>query len=422
MRVLALGGAGAMGAAAVRAAATLLTVTEIVVADQDLAAARALAVELAGRGVVVRALRVDITDPDALNGAMHTADVVLNTVGPYHRFGPTVLQAAILTRTHYLDICDDGEPTTRMLDLHDAAKATGVCAIVGMGASPGVSNLLALTATRGLQRVDNLYTAWPVDVPESAGTVGPPGPDGIAEAAAVHWMQQISGTITVVRNGELAEEPPLRAVTLDLPGGRGGDAYTVGHPEPITMHRTLFPHGEAANLMVVTPGTAAFLKVLRTDIDSGRLTNESAAHEVTKPSLSRILRSLTRISSRTSHGTLPPFFAAATGHTGTHDRTTIAYLADTGETARLLADRARATGISLALGLSQLIDGTARKPGVYPPEAIIDADRFFGDLATRLGMSPAVSLFGVEHTPDQAAATPRDRIGRMGRASSSPIR
>ncbi|MFE6922447.1 saccharopine dehydrogenase family protein [Nocardia sp. NPDC057663] len=399
MRVLALGGAGAMGAAAVRAAATLPTVTEIVVADRDLAAAQALAVELAGRAVPVRALRVDITDPAVLNQALHGADVVLNTVGPYYRFGPTVLQAAILTRTHYLDICDDGEPTTRMLELHNAAQKTGVCAIVGMGASPGVSNLLALTATRGLQRVEDLYTAWPVDVPESVATPDPAGPDSMADAAAVHWMQQISGTITVVRDGVLAEEAPLRAVTLDLPGRRRGAAYTVGHPEPITMQRTLSPRGEAVNLMVVTPGTAAFLDVLRTDIDRGKLTNETAAHEIAQPSLRRILRSLTRLRSRPSHGTLPPFFAAATGNTGTHDRSTIAYLTETPETARFLTDMARSTGIPLALGLAQLIDGTARKPGVHPPEAIIDSERFFRDLATRIGMSPAQRPVTVEHAP-----------------------
>lgn len=408
MRVLALGGAGAMGAAAVCDAAKLPTVTEIVVADRNLGAAQALAVELAGRAVPVSALRVDITDPAALNQALHGADVVLNTVGPYYRFGPTVLQAAIQTRTHYLDICDDGEPTTRMLELHNAAQKTGVCAIVGMGASPGVSNLLALTATRGLQRIENLYTAWPVDVPESVATLESAGPESMAEAAAVHWMQQISGTITVVRDGVLAEEAPLRAVTLDLPGHRRGAAYTVGHPEPITMQRTLSPRGEAVNLMVVTPGTAAFLNVLRTDIDRGKLTNETAAHEVAQPSLRRILRSLT-LRSRPSHGTLPPFFAAATGNTGTHDRRTIAYLTEAPETTRFLTDMARSTGIPLALGLSQLIDGTARKPGVHPPEAIIDSERFFRDLASRIGMSPTLGLVTVEHAPCEqiaAAATP----------------
>ncbi|WP_189027920.1 hypothetical protein [Nocardia rhizosphaerihabitans] len=59
-----------------------------------------------------------------------------------------------------------------------------------------------------------------------------------------------------------------------LPGHRHGAAYTVGHLEPITMQRTLSPRGEAVNLMVATPGTAAFLNVLRTDIDRGKLTNE----------------------------------------------------------------------------------------------------------------------------------------------------
>lgn len=49
MKILALGGAGAMGAAAVRAALDIPGVEEIVVADQDLGAAEALVRRL-GRG------------------------------------------------------------------------------------------------------------------------------------------------------------------------------------------------------------------------------------------------------------------------------------------------------------------------------------------------------------------------------------
>ena len=51
-------------------------------------------------------------------------------------------------------------------------------------------------------------------------------------AAAVHWMQQISGQVPVVRAGRIVNEEPLRSIALELPGGRRGNAYVVGHPEP----------------------------------------------------------------------------------------------------------------------------------------------------------------------------------------------
>ncbi|WP_194834833.1 saccharopine dehydrogenase family protein [Nocardia sp. XZ_19_369] len=378
MRVLALGGAGAMGSVAVRTAAGLPGVQEIIVADRDVVAAQDVVDRLSGSGAELRASRVDVTDRAALYAALREVDVVLNTVGPYYRFGLTVLRAAIDTGTHYLDICDDWEPTMQMLEYDGDARAAGVCAIVGIGASPGVSNLLAARAARELDRVEDIYTAWPVDVPGAGSSDGLEltGPNGLPSAAAVHWMQQISGTITVVRAGQLVQEPPLRPVPLTLPGGRSGTAYTVGHPEPVTLHWTLQPAGRVANLMIVTPGTAAFLDVVRTDIDKGALTNETAAAELAAPTLWRGLRSMARSRRFAAPGNLPPFFAVATG---TKDGVPLSILAHVGSA--LIDDMAEATGIPLALGLSQLVDGVATRPGVHPPEAILEADRFFADLA-----------------------------------------
>ncbi|SUA44887.1 Saccharopine dehydrogenase [Nocardia africana] len=222
MKVLALGGAGAMGAVAVRTAVNVPDVTEIVVADKDLGAAEELTRCLADAPVPVRAIHVDVTDVAQLRAALASADVVLNTVGPYYRFGPAILQAAIDTQTHYLDVCDDWEPTIEMLELDREARSRGVCAIIGMGASPGISNLLAAVAAAELDSVRDAYTAWPVDVDGADDTTRddgqPLGSGSLPSAAAVHWMQQSSGTIKSVIAGRLSEQRPLRPVSLQLPG------------------------------------------------------------------------------------------------------------------------------------------------------------------------------------------------------------
>ncbi|MFD4656966.1 saccharopine dehydrogenase family protein [Kitasatospora sp. NPDC058444] len=403
MRLLALGGAGAMGRVAARVAAALPGVHELVIADRDLDAARRAAAALAvGAPVPVRASRVDVTDGPRLRAALADADAVLNTVGPYYRYGLDVLRAAIRTGTHYLDICDDWEPTVAMLELDEEARAAGVRAVLGMGASPGVSNLLAARAAARLDTLTDVYTAWPVDVGDQPGASRPassePAPssadssptdsppadtsprdaNGEISAAAVHWMQQISGTVAAVEGGRLVRRPPLRPVTLDLPGGHRGTAYTVGHPEPVTLHRSLRPGGDAANLMVVTVGTAAYLDVLRDDLDAGRLTNETAAADLDRPTVRRTLRAAVRAPRLRGPGTLPPFFAAATG---TRDGRPAVALARLTGAERFLADMAEATGVPAGLGLAQLLDGTVRPAGVHPPEAVIDADRFFADLA-----------------------------------------
>ncbi|MFI6391921.1 saccharopine dehydrogenase family protein [Nonomuraea sp. NPDC050540] len=383
MRILALGGSGSMGRVAVRVAAGLAGVREIVVADRDLDAAHRLVKELGGLPARLSARQVDVTDADGLAAALEGADVVLNTVGPYYRFGPAVLRAAILARTHYLDICDDWEPTLEMLELDGQARAAGVRAVIGMGASPGISNLLAARAVAELDTVTDLYTAWPVDVPGSgAEQTELNGPDGRPIAAAVHWMQQISGTVAVVSGGQVVQRPPMRPVTLDLPGGRKGTAYTVGHPEPVTLARSYVLTGESASLMVVTPGTAAYLDVLRTDLDEGRLTNESAAAALAKPATRRAMRAAVRAFGFKAPGSLPAFFAAAIGTADGRPRTVLAHLAGA-ETLMMGMDEA--TGLPAALGLAQLLDVERVPPGVHPPETAIDGERFFADLAGHAG-------------------------------------
>ncbi|UNB50537.1 saccharopine dehydrogenase family protein [Mycolicibacterium sp. YH-1] len=403
MRILALGGPGAMGAVAVRLATQLPGVDEIVIADRDGAAAELLSRQLADAPVPVRAITVDVTDDTELRDALGSADLVVNTVGPYYRFGLTVLRTAIATGTHYIDICDDWEPTVQMLELDDAARSAGVCAVIGMGASPGVSNLLAATAAAELDSVRDAYTAWPVDVVGEGnsddGAEVLLGPDGQPSAAAVHWMQQSSGTISTVSGGRLAMQRPLRPVALTLPGGRSGTAYSIGHPEPITLHRTLGLTGEAVNLMVIAPQTLAYLDVLRRDIDRGRLTNETAAAQFATPNPLRVIRSLPTALRCKGPGTLPPFFAAVSGPSKGHEHMVLAHLNLAGPTGGLFGDMARATGIPLAVGMSQIIDGTARRPGVHPPDAVIDPKRFFTDLDRHLGRSADTPLLIVESEP-----------------------
>ncbi|MFC9995093.1 hypothetical protein [Nocardia sp. NPDC127526] len=54
--------------------------------------------------------------------------------------------------------------------------------------------------------------------------------------------------------------------------------------------------------------------------------------------------------------------------------------------------------------MSQVIDGTARTPGVHPPEAVLDIDRFFTDLGRHLGYHNH-SCVEIEQEPPAIQAT-----------------
>jgi lysine 6-dehydrogenase len=373
MRVLIVGGGGAMGAMTARFIAETPGVSLVTVADRRAENAHTAASDLAGSASAVRALELDITDESAFAQAINDHDIVVNAVGPFYRFGVPILSAVIAAGRHYVDICDDWEPTVDMLDLHHTANATGSICVVGAGASPGASNLLALLAARELDEVDDVYTVWPVDVgpddeePDDALSGGTDGPS----AAVVHWMQQISGTIRVLSEGKFVDVAPLEAVTLDFPGYGAGTVYTVGHPEPITLATSLNIRRRAANAMLITPATLAFLNDLRRDIDAGKLTNETAATELENPSMRRQAKAAVGSVRKQGPGKLPFFFALATG---TKDGVRM----HAGATVTAMpGGMAASTGAPAAIAVRQLVDGTITTPGVHPPERVMDPDAFF---------------------------------------------
>ena len=256
MRVLALGCAGGMGSVAVHAAMDYEVVKELVIADLNEESAIALAEQL---GDKAQAIRLDVTDSEALGAAIENADVVVNSVGPYYRFGVPVLKAAIAAKRHYVDICDDWRPTLDMLDFDEQARAAGITAIVGMGASPGISNMLCVKAMKRLDETTELITGWNA-ASAFQGELEGSADKGDASAAMEHLVHECSGTVGAYRDGTLTMVQPLENLTLDYPGFGRFDVWTIGHPEPVTIPRYWKEILFVSNVFYATAETADVLK------------------------------------------------------------------------------------------------------------------------------------------------------------------
>ncbi|MDC0246092.1 saccharopine dehydrogenase NADP-binding domain-containing protein [Acidimicrobiaceae bacterium] len=377
--VIVLGGAGEMGRKAVSIISDFENIGELVVADFDLASAEKIVAKNASEAKrPLKAVSVDVTDSEQLISLLEGNDIVLNMTGPFYRLGVPVLEAAIAAGCHYLDICDDWEPTIDMLALHEKAVESDVIAVIGIGASPGISNILARVVCDRLDRVDDLYTVWPVDAGDERG-------DAIqvvieenqgASAAIVHWMQQISGEIEVVKEGHRVTQRPMLPVTLNYPNAGEGTGYTVGHPEPITLVKTMGIQGSSASLMLLRKHTAAFIDGLRKQIDAGQLSLEAGAKEIGKPSLLGRLKAAFRSFWFPGPGDLPLFFAWARGEHNGESRVVGATF-----TSAPADGMAGITSWPLAIALSQLLDGRITTVGVHPPETVIEPEHFFNMLA-----------------------------------------
>ncbi|MCP5058012.1 MAG: saccharopine dehydrogenase [bacterium] len=370
MKVLALGGCGGMGRHAVRTAIGFDFVQEVIVADRDGEAASNFAKSCGGKA---RGVHVDVTDGVALGKLLGDADVVLNTVGPFYRFGVPILEATIDAGCHYLDINDDWEPTLDMLALHGRAEDAGVTAIIGLGASPGISNMLAVKAMAGLDSVDEVLTGWSLGEigdsleEESSATGGP-------SAALVHWMHQCSGSIRVWRNGAFADVRPVEERAVDFPSIGAGRAWSVGHPEAITLPMTFPEIGSSANLMTGPASLMRAVVELRDAIDAGDLTVEQAAQMMAQPIPDDMKKSMR--AERGNANELPPLFALATGSKSGAPRSIGAMILGAPS-----GGMGGVTGIPLALGLPLFASGEAPRRGVFAPEGAVDPDAFFEALA-----------------------------------------
>jgi saccharopine dehydrogenase-like NADP-dependent oxidoreductase len=154
MRFIILGGAGAMG----RITVTDLVKTsapqdEIVIADYDFDQARALAGTFRARRV--RALRVDVKDRAAAVKSLNGAFVLINAV--QYQLNVEAMELALALKAHYVDLGGLFHGTRRQLALDRRFRDIGRTALLGMGAAPGITNVLARYAADRLDTVSEIH-------------------------------------------------------------------------------------------------------------------------------------------------------------------------------------------------------------------------------------------------------------------------
>lgn len=350
-------GAGTVGRAAIWYAARLAGIQTIYIADRDPAAAEWACADAEGKGIP---LTVDATNRADLVRVIERGDVVLNCIGPFFRFGRSILDAAISTHRPYLDICDDPDPTLEMLTLHDKAVTHGVTAVVGQGASPGTANLLAMLVAQAVQDRVDLLTGWSLeDDPGDAGG-----------AANEHWLEQATGRIKLWRGAELVEEKPLRELTVELPGYPTRPALTIGHPEAVTLPRTLTGLRDCLNVMTLPGALADTLRRAARAVDAEGLSLMDASRR----ELSRHVPG-----NGPELPVYPGVWALALGPSGRAG----AYLPDYGS----MTDMATTTAAPLIAGLDLVLAGKARGPGVLAPEQAFDPADYFPVLGRVAGIA-----------------------------------
>ena len=129
--------------------------------------------------------------------------------------------------------------------MNEDAKKANITAIIGLGASPGLTNILAHMAISELDEVRKVYTGWDMSAakPESESSQS-----GVS-AAMVHGIEQMIGEVKIFKNGNFEMVKPLEEIKVDYPDIGKRSTYIFGHPEAITFPNNFQDIKESYNLM-----------------------------------------------------------------------------------------------------------------------------------------------------------------------------
>ena len=198
MRVLIVG-AGGQGAPCASILAQDEAIASIVLGDIDWDLVNRVKERIGGDKIT--AIELDAGSVEEIERAAQGVDVVINLT--LIRFNRNVMQAALNSGAHYVDTAL-GEPIFLDREFTEA----GLTALVGCGASPGITNVLARYASDKLDRVDKIRIRL--------------GERELGETKAVSgwdpgWAPEIALTdyaspLPVFEDGRCVEYPPFSGV------------------------------------------------------------------------------------------------------------------------------------------------------------------------------------------------------------------
>ena len=220
MHIVVLGGAGAMGCVTVRTLTEYADIEQITIADYHEGRAQELAASLQSSKITVR--QIDVNDFERVSLLIRGSDVVLSAVD--YVYNLPVLRACIQEKVHYADLGGLFHMTRTLMALHEEAEEAGITAILGMGGTPGITNLLARAAVDKLDRVDS------IKVQLGCGDETPATAPLVAPYSIRTILDEFTKPPMVFQEGEWYPQQPLTGqeeLIFPLPVGRATAIYSL---------------------------------------------------------------------------------------------------------------------------------------------------------------------------------------------------
>ena len=180
-----------------------------------------------GQGAPVRTATVD--DPRSLRAMLDDCDVVINCAGPFSLYGEPVVEAAVETRTHYLDSTGEQTFMKRVFDQYGRrAKTQGVAVVPAMGFDYLPGDCIARLAAAPHEPLEELVLAYAM-----SGF-------GASQGTLLSALEMLKGGDFVYTGGNWKPAPiDTSRRTFDFPGQVGRQAmirYPSGEVLTVPRH------------------------------------------------------------------------------------------------------------------------------------------------------------------------------------------
>lgn len=356
MRVAVLGAAGTIAPAIVRDLADSEEAESILLLDLRGDLAEQVATELGGG----KATSLEADARDGLAAHLGGIDVLINSAS--YRINLDVMRACLEADCDYIDLGGLYHVAGEQLALHDEFAAAGRLAMLGVGSSPGKTNLMAARAIAELreQNGGRDVDVEAIDVMAGGRDLDPPA--GFAVPYALQTLlDELTLPPVVLRDGEPVEVEPLSdggEVDYGDPIGTGNTIYTL-HSELRTFGES-FGCRECTFRLSLPPAALERLRSLA----AASLEEVQAAEQSVVPQSPRTA-SVHMVDVRTAQGAAR-MRAVTWPHEGWG-----------------LGGGIVSTASPAAAAVRLLARGRIDAAGALPPERCIDPEEMFSELRTR---------------------------------------
>ncbi len=376
MKILIMGGAGRMAMGTMR---DLLEVdseeiSKVVIADKNYEKIKKIAAGF--QNAKLEAVFIDIAEYAKLVELMKGFDVVIDETTGAGPIPMNIIKAALEAGVHVINLSLGEEEDKQAAAMSAAFEKADLSCIVGLGSSPGITNVMARDL---VDRLDSVETVEMSFAYESLGTSTLP----IKEPFAVAFEEFIESPL-IFRDGKLVRIPPRSGIQyIEFPAPIGmRAAFCIPHPEVWTVAETFKGKG-IKNISVRAGFAPDFVEKVSFLIDCGLMSHDPLQVDAASViPINVLFKSLAQLPPE--GGEVIDYGCSRVVARGMRGKEKIEYEALMfNRPYKGLTNAQHRTGHSPSIGARMLCKGEIKKRGVFPPEGGVEPKLFFRELAKR---------------------------------------